>query len=423
MRDVLTQAGCVDLWIASSCDHAVERIRRDRLSPDLVVVDLAELEPLALAVLKRLRDVPVIAIVSEAMVEAALHAGVADAVTRPIRPAELHARITAALQVRTKRARRATRTRTLSEQIRKLRDEKQELERLVCVDSLTGIANRRHALSLLQAEWKRSSRDAQPLAVIMLDLDEFHAYNAYYGHPGGDSCLRRAASAMVACLRRPSDLLGRYGGEEFVAILANTDAAGARCVAERMRAAVEALRIPHAASGCAPVVTVSVGFAAIHPTAERTAGDLVEAADEALRLAKELGRNCVAGDAPPAEVEEPIEDPWWAQCPPVTIDPSLVDRIPPFLDAVRDGAHSIHEARRARDFERVRVIARKLKTAARELGFDEIQRLAGVLERAGRTPDRVAIQRAANELESYATNVRVVYRRQTTEIAAALPIA
>jgi two-component system chemotaxis family response regulator WspR len=422
VRDVLAAAGCNGMWSAPSCARAVERIRSERLSPDLVIVDLLDLEPSALAVLRRLRDMPVIAIVGEAAVEAALQAGAVDVVTRPVRAAELHARIGAALQTRTKRARRATRTRTLSQQIRKLREEKHQLERLVCVDSLTGIANRRHALSLLHAEWGRSVREEQPLAVVMIDLDEFHGYNAYYGHPGGDACLRRAASAMVECLRRPSDVLGRYGGEEFVAVLANTDAAGARVVAERIRAAVEALAMPHMASSCSTVVTVSIGFAAFQPTADRTAGELVAAADASLLRAKERGRNQVVGDAPTAAPPEPDDDPWWERCPPVTIDPSLADRIPSFLDAVCENARSIDEAYQADDFERVRTLSRKLRIAGRELGFDEIQRLAGELERAGRGQDRESIRRAAVELDQYATHVQVVYRRRTTELAAVMAL-
>jgi HPt (histidine-containing phosphotransfer) domain-containing protein len=129
----------------------------------------------------------------------------------------------------------------------------------------------------------------------------------------------------------------------------------------------------------------------------------------------------VAADAPPGDGPAPDDDPWWARCPQVTVDPSLVDRIPPFLDAVRDGARTIHEARRARDFERVRATARKLKVAARQLGFDEIQRLAGALERAGRTPDREAIRRCANEIDHYAGNVQVVYHRQSTELVLVAP--
>src|SRR5262249_22301581 len=115
---------------------------------------------------------------------------------------------------------------------------------------------------------------------------------------------------------------------------------------------------------------------------------------------------------------KPCEDPWWARCPPITVDPSLADRIPSFLEHVRDGARAIDEARRARDFERVRVIARRLKISGRELGFDEIRRLACELERAGRTPDGGAIRRTADELHQYAAHVQVVYRRETTEFAA-----
>jgi hypothetical protein len=270
---------------------------------------------------------------------------------------------------------------------------------------------------------------------------------------------------MVGCLRRPSDFLGRYGGEEFVAVLACTDAAGARVVADRMRAAVEALQLPHAGSSCAPVVTVSAGFASMVPALDRTAGVLVEAADAALRWAKLIGRNCVVGDAPatpaaPAEIsaagsaEDSAEgsaadlaegsavglaegsavgltegsavgfaagstdELRWARHPAVTVDPSLVDRVPPFLASVREGACAIDQARRARDFERVRAVARRLKAAGRELDFDEVHRLAAEIERAARTPDREAIRRAVAELDHYVAHVRVVYRRRTTEFAA-----
>jgi diguanylate cyclase (GGDEF)-like protein len=284
------------------------------------------------------------------------------------------------------------------------------------VDSLTGIANRRHALSFLHAEWKRSSRDGLSIAVVMIDLDEFHAYNAHYGHPAGDACLRRAAGAMAACMRRPSDLLGRYGGEEFVAILANTGASGARVVADRVRAAVEELKLPHGGASCSSVVTVSAGFAAMQPTSDRPATEIIEAADAALRRAKELGRNRVIGDAPPAQPAAPCEDPWWARCPPVTVDPSLADRIPPFLESVRDGVRAIDEANRVRDFERIRAVARRLKTSGRELGFDEIRRLAYEIERAGRGPDRDALRQINEELHQYAAHIQVVYRRRTPEL-------
>jgi len=255
----------------------------------------------------------------------------------------------------------------------------------------------------------------------MLDLDEFHAFNARYGHPTGDACLRRAAGAMVSCLRRPSDFLGRYGGEEFVAILAGTDAAGARIVADRLRATVEALAIPHEASPCAPVVTLSAGFAAMLPEPGGSRAELVEMADAALRRAKELGRNRIEGDAPEVEPAPPPTDDeeWWTQSTAVVADPWLAARIPQFLHTVREEARVVDAARRARDFERIRSIARRLKVEARELGLDEIRRLAGELERAGRTPDREIIRRAADELDQYAAHVQVTYRRRTVETTAA----
>src|SRR5262249_9764099 len=155
----------------------------------------------------------------------------------------------------------------------------------------TGLANRRHTLALLQAEWKRSARDGTPLSLVMVDLDCFHAFNESYGHLGGDSCLRSVTEAMVVCLRRPADFLGRYGGEEFIAVLAATDAVGARLVAERMRSNVEALAIPHTSSSCALVVTISVGYASARPTGSDRLEDLVAAADAALLAAKSAGRN------------------------------------------------------------------------------------------------------------------------------------
>ena len=173
-----------------------------------------------------------------------------------------------------------------------LQQEKHELERIVCVDSLTGLANRRHALSLLDAEWKRSVRDGTPLSLVIIDLDHFHAFNETYGHPGGDTCLRRVTAEMVNCLRRPSDFLGRYGGEEFIAVLANTDAMGARIVAERLRIAVEELAIPHSGSSCAnKVVTISVGFATILPKSEKGVDSADQESRHALLSAKSTGRN------------------------------------------------------------------------------------------------------------------------------------
>lgn len=167
-----------------------------------------------------------------------------------------------------------------------------ELERLVNHDGLTGIHNRRSFDERLDHEAVHCAQERLPLALLMVDIDHFKAFNDAYGHPEGDGCLRRVAAAMASALRRPTDLLARYGGEEFAIILPGTPLGGAVDVAERVRASVAALSIPHAdnASG---VVTVSVGVASIESGTDTPASNLVHNADLALYQAKRISRDCV----------------------------------------------------------------------------------------------------------------------------------
>ncbi|WP_298239805.1 diguanylate cyclase [uncultured Bradyrhizobium sp.] len=167
------------------------------------------------------------------------------------------------------------------------------LETLAIEDSLTGLANRRRFDERLKEEWARAYRDRSSLALLMIDVDHFKAYNDEYGHPAGDACLRLVAKIIAAETQRAGDLAARYGGEEFAMLLPNTDAAGCALVGERIRTAIHEAGLAHSsnlASGC---VTVSVGGATCRPALERTAGvaSLVEAADRALYAAKDAGRN------------------------------------------------------------------------------------------------------------------------------------
>ena len=166
-------------------------------------------------------------------------------------------------------------------------------------DGLTRLANRRRFDEALGAEYRRAMRVGSPLAVVMLDMDCFKAFNDTYGHPNGDACLQALAGVLNGRCRRPADLPARYGGEEFVLLLPNTDAAGALAVAECVRAAVRALAIPHAGSehGFA-----TVGVAALVPDRPQGPAALVEAADAALYDAKRAGRNTVRLADAPAEV-------------------------------------------------------------------------------------------------------------------------
>jgi diguanylate cyclase (GGDEF)-like protein len=408
---VLREIGCGDVATAT-LERAPALLVES--SVDLAVVDLSScldipaLDP----ILDALADAPLVALVPADLLDVAFDAGCADCITTPLRDDELVSRLRAALRTGTPRARRSRRERRLTDELRELQRQKQDLERIACVDSLTGVANRRHALRLLEAEWKRSARDGTPLSLVMVDLDCFHAFNERYGHIGGDRCLRRVTDTMVRCLRRPSDYLGRYGGEEFLAVLANTDAAGAGIVAERLREAVESLGIPHEASMCSDVVTMSVGFATFRATLTTTLDTFVAAADRALLAAKSSGRNRVVGENPPGiAVRNRTASTPWRRFPPVIADPWFADRIPPFLVATHEQLDLLREATRDGIFDRVRALSRRLRITAGEHSIDTIAELASMLERAARGEDGESALRVIEELDAYIQHVQVTYRR------------
>lgn len=169
------------------------------------------------------------------------------------------------------------------------------LEREAVTDGLTGLANRRAFDEALAVEWARAVRHDTELSLILLDVDLFKAFNDRYGHHAGDGCLRDVASAVRNVIRRPGDLTARYGGEEMAVILPRTGAVGAAQVGQSIRAAVEAMAVPHEDSP-GGVLTVSVGVAtamgAVGMTIPMPDG-LVIGADGALYRAKSGGRNRV----------------------------------------------------------------------------------------------------------------------------------
>jgi diguanylate cyclase (GGDEF)-like protein/PAS domain S-box-containing protein len=171
-------------------------------------------------------------------------------------------------------------------------DERRKLQGLAFRDGLTGLFNRRYFDRELEHQWRPEARADSPrfVALLMVDIDAFKHYNDHYGHQGGDDCLRTIAQAIASAARRPTDVVARYGGEEFALLLGDTDQQGALIVAERVRATVENLRIPHRACP-AGVVTVSVGAAAQRPGEGGDGSGLVAAADRALYTAKREGRN------------------------------------------------------------------------------------------------------------------------------------
>jgi diguanylate cyclase (GGDEF)-like protein len=171
------------------------------------------------------------------------------------------------------------------------------LERLATTDALTGIANRRVFEERLASEAARAEREGRTLSLLMIDVDHFKAYNDALGHQAGDGCLRRIAELAAAHAGRAGDLAARWGGEEFAVLLVGTGAEGTLAVAEKVRAAVAQLAIPHPASPVAAVVTISIGAATVRALPGMAPATLVAAADAALYEAKRAGRNRVVAAA------------------------------------------------------------------------------------------------------------------------------
>ncbi|MES3032503.1 MAG: diguanylate cyclase [Gemmatimonadota bacterium] len=241
-----------------------------------------------------LHEVPVMFITSHddtAREVAGLTAGAVDFISKPPTPVLVQARVRTQLR---------------------LQQMASALREAAMIDGLTQVANRRRFDETLPREWLRSLRGRTPLAVLMIDVDHFKAYNDCYGHPAGDRALQAVARTLREVVRRPADLLARYGGEEFVLLAPEQDITGATGFAARLLDAVQQLAYPHAASPVAPHLTISIGISVHdahcggldHSTvtdltaaigqAGRDAGELVLAADRALYAAKQAGRRRAA---------------------------------------------------------------------------------------------------------------------------------
>jgi diguanylate cyclase (GGDEF)-like protein/PAS domain S-box-containing protein len=168
-----------------------------------------------------------------------------------------------------------------------------ELEELSFQDGLTRVANRRMFDSIMEVEWTNARRNRQPLSLILLDIDYFKQYNDHYGHIQGDECLKQVATILSTAGTRANDFFARFGGEEFVLVLPQTDAEAARKVAERCRQLIFKAQIPHAKSLVSPVLTISVGVGTLIPDHQDESLDFINSVDQRLYQAKQFGRNCI----------------------------------------------------------------------------------------------------------------------------------
>jgi len=219
---------------------------------------------------------------SHESVIAGLEAGADDYLTKPVDEAELLARMKTGWRI--------------AELELRLRSAREEAVKLSLTDALTGVNNRRFLSDALPSEVTRARRFGRPLAVVMCDIDHFKRVNDTYGHPAGDEVLRVFAAMLADKVRVDVDWVARFGGEEFVLVLPETDLDGAMLVAERLRAATAALEVRHEADVLR--VTSSFGVASVGPSWPEgpVAEQLLTQADLCLYLSKKQGRDRVTGE-------------------------------------------------------------------------------------------------------------------------------
>ncbi len=243
-----------------------------------------------------LADVPIILVTREYSSENlknAFDAGAVDYIAKPIEELEISARLRSVLKLKTETELRKQREKELIRISQELIKSNQKLKEVSLMDGLTDIPNRRFFNQTFILEWKRATRNNGALSIIMIDIDFFKRLNDRYGHQVGDVCLIKVAQTLKRALKRPSDFIGRYGGEEFGVILPDTPHEGAKLLAERMLTAVEELQIPNENSEVKPYVTISAGVACIQPKKDHHHILAMQTADRLLYQAKEQGRNQV----------------------------------------------------------------------------------------------------------------------------------
>jgi two-component system cell cycle response regulator len=200
------------------------------------------------------------------------------------------------LGVRRTRSREQELKTTLDDRDERLSLAEHELLRRSNLDPVTELPVQQSFQEFLEREWRRASRDRLPLSLIMIEVDHFRAYNDRMGKAEGDTCLKKVADTLKVLVHRPGDLLARYGSGRFGVVLGGTDAQGAMVLAEKLRGAVDTLKLPNPESTTDSQVTLSLGVASIKPDREAAWQDieLIATAERGLEQAKESGRNRVS---------------------------------------------------------------------------------------------------------------------------------
>ncbi|MGF1715339.1 diguanylate cyclase [Photobacterium chitinilyticum] len=295
----LIKANSGEEALAHTLDHDFALILLDVQMPGMDGYEVAEL----MRGNKKNKHIPIIFVTAASKASSHVfkgyESGAVDYLLKPLVPLVFQSKVGVFIELFEQKEALREKTQEFDRKLVELEELQQQLEEtneqllmLSTTDGLTGLLNRRRFDEVFSEEWKRGIRSQSSLSLIILDIDDFKAYNDTYGHQVGDDCLREVTSTLSNIPLREMDKLARIGGEEFAIILPETDTEGAMQAAKRVRTSIDRLAIPHSSSSSHQHLTISVGVSTVIPKADLSSRKLMEAADMALYEAKHSGRNC-----------------------------------------------------------------------------------------------------------------------------------
>jgi len=289
----------IDLYEANNGNDALKILFKVKIDIVLLDVQMPDISGFEVARLmrenKKTMNIPIIFITAiskdEKFIFKGYELGAVDYLYKPISNEILKSKVKVFVRLQKQTKIIQQKSKDLIEKVAKLKAAESELARLVRIDDLTGAENRRSFRESFELEWKRAIRAKSPLSVLMIDIDFFKIFNDTYGHLAGDECLKSVVATIKSTVNRQSDTVARFGGEEFVVLLPDTDLEGSMNVAEEIRKNIELLGIENKGTLESNILTVSIGVAVKEPLYDMNMESLLKSADDALYIAKSRGRN------------------------------------------------------------------------------------------------------------------------------------